>query len=129
VAGGKLPFHTIIPAFVTRAGQPVMSFGVMGGDMQPQGHVQMLVRLADYGQNMQAAADAPRWKITEDQQSVMIEPGFDAKVLEALQARGHRLLLASADSTDFGSAQIIQCLDQGYFAASERRRDGQAVGY
>jgi gamma-glutamyltranspeptidase/glutathione hydrolase len=129
VAGGKLPFHTIIPAFVTRAGQPVMSFGVMGGDMQPQGHVQMLVRLADYGQNMQAAADAPRWKITEDQQSVMIEPGFDAKVLEALQARGHRLLLASAYSTDFGSAQIIQCLDQGYFAASERRRDGQAVGY
>ena len=129
VAGGKLPFHTIIPAFVTRAGQPVMSFGVMGGDMQPQGHLQMLVRLADYGQNMQAAADAPRWKITEDQQSVMIEPGFDAKVLEALQARGHRLLLASAYSTDFGSAQIIQCLDQGYFAASERRRDGQAVGY
>jgi gamma-glutamyltranspeptidase/glutathione hydrolase len=59
----------------------------------------------------------------------MIEPGFDAKVLEALQARGHRLLLASADSTAFGSAQIIQCLDQGYFAASERRRDGQAVGY
>ncbi len=129
VAGGKLPFHTIIPAFVTRAGQPVMSFGVMGADMQPQGHVQMLVRLADYGQNMQAAADAPRWKIIADQQCVMIEPGFDPKVLEALRARGHRLLLASADSTDFGAAQIIQRLDQGYFAASERRRDGQAVGY
>ena len=68
-------------------------------------------------------------KIVEDQRCVMIEPGFDPKVLEGLQARGHRLLLASAESTDFGAAQIIQCLDQGYFAASERRRDGQAVGF
>jgi gamma-glutamyltranspeptidase / glutathione hydrolase len=129
VAGGKLPFHTIIPAFQTRAGRPLMSFGVMGGDMQPQGHVQMIVRLTDYGQNVQAAADAPRWKVIDNQRCVMVEPGFDASVLEGLQARGHRVQLAPRDSTDFGAAQLIQCLDQGYVAASERRRDGQAVGF
>ena len=129
VAGGKLPFHTIIPGFVTRDGQPVMSFGVMGANMQPQGHVQLLVRLADHRQNMQAAADAPRWKITEDQKEVMIEPGFDPAVLDELSARGHRLVSAPRDSTEFGAAQIIQRLDDCYLAASERRRDGQAVGF
>lgn len=129
VAGAKLPFHTIIPGFVTRDGNPVMSFGVMGANMQPQGHVQMMVRFADHGQNIQAAADAPRWKITEDQRGVMIEPGFDPAVLAELTARGHRLEFASRDSTDFGAAQLIQRLDHGYLAASERRRDGQAVGF
>ncbi len=129
VAGGKLPFHTIIPGFVTREGRAVMSFGVMGGNMQPQGHLQMLVRLADYGQNIQAAADAPRWKITEDLLGVMVEPGYEPDVLEALRERGHRLELSPRDSTEFGAAQLIQCLDYGYLAASERRRDGQAVGY
>jgi len=129
VGGGKRPFHTIIPGFVSRDGRAVMSFGVMGANMQPQGHVQMLVRLADYEQNMQAAADAPRWKITEDQQHIMVEPGFDAAVLDELQARGHRLVRAPRDSTEFGAAQLIQRLNDGYLAASERRRDGQAVGY
>ncbi len=65
VGGGKRPFHTIIPAFLSRDGKPVMSFGVMGGDMQPQGHLQMIVRMLDYGQNPQAAADAPRWKVSK----------------------------------------------------------------
>ena len=129
VAGGKLPFHTIIPGFVSRNGSPVMSFGVMGANMQPQGHVQMLVRLADHGQNMQAASDAPRWKISEDQQGVMVEPGFDAGVLDELASRGHRVTLYPRDSTDFGAAQLIYRLDHGYLAASERRRDGQAVGF
>ena len=129
VAGGKLPFHTIIPGFVTRDGKPVMSFGVMGANMQPQGHVQLLVRLADYGQNMQSASDAPRWKITEDQAQVMVEPGFDPAVLGELEARGHRLIRAPWESTEFGAAQIIQRLDDCYLAASERRRDGQAVGF
>jgi gamma-glutamyltranspeptidase / glutathione hydrolase len=129
VAGSKLPFHTIIPGFVTRDGKPAMSFGVMGANMQPQGHVQLLVRLADYGQNMQSASDAPRWKITEDQAEVMVEAGFDSAVLDELVARGHRLIHAPRDSTDFGAAQIIQRLDDCYLASSERRRDGQAVGF
>ena len=110
-------------------GQPVLSFGVMGANMQPQGHVQLLVRFADHGQNMQSAADAPRWKITEDQKEIMIEPGFDPAVLDELSVRGHRLVGAPRDSTEFGAAQIIQRLDGCYLAASERRRDGQAVGF
>lgn len=129
VDGGKLPFHTIIPGFVTRDGRALMSFGVMGANMQPQGHVQMLVRIADHGQNPQAAADAPRWKVTEDQREVMIEPGFDPSVLAELESRGHRLVRGPEDSTDFGAAQIIYRLDDCYLGASERRRDGQAVGY
>lgn len=129
VAGAKLPFHTIIPGFLTRDGAAAMSFGVMGANMQPQGQVQLLVRVLDHGQNVQAASDAPRWKITEDQQGVMLEPGFDADVVAELSARGHRLTFAAKDSTEFGAAQLIQCLDGGYAAASERRRDGQAVGY
>jgi gamma-glutamyltranspeptidase/glutathione hydrolase len=129
VGGAKLPFHTIIPGFVTRDDRPVMSFGVMGANMQPQGHVQMLVRLADFGQNAQAAADAPRWKITEDQRQVMVEPGFDQAVLADLASRGHELVMTARDSTDFGAAQLVMRLEDGYLAASERRRDGQAVGF
>lgn len=129
VEGGKRPFHTIMPGFVTSGGKPLLSFGVMGANMQPQGHVQMLVRVTDYGQNIQAAADAPRWKITEDQQSVMIEPGFSDAVLAELSARGHRLQLAPVDSTEFGAAQLIERMEHGYIGASERRRDGQAVGF
>ena len=129
VAGAKLPFHTIIPAFLTENGNPVMSFGVMGANMQPQGHVQLIVRLTHYGQNMQSASDAPRWKITEDQAHVMVEPGFDTAVLDELTARGHRLIHAPGDSTEFGAAQSIQRLEGCYLAASERRRDGCAVGY
>ena len=129
VAGAKLPFHTIIPGFVTKGGRPHLSFGVMGANMQPQGHVQMLVRLTDYSQNPQAAADAPRWKITEDQRQVMVEAGFEESVLADLAARGHDLVRAPRDSTDFGAAQLVQRLEHGYLAASEWRRDGQAVGY
>jgi gamma-glutamyltranspeptidase / glutathione hydrolase len=129
VGGGKLPFHTIIPGFLTQAGAPVMSFGVMGANMQPQGQVQMVTRVVDYGQNIQAAADAPRWKVTEDQLGVMVEPGFDPGVLDELATRGHRLTHAGWDSTEFGAAQLIHRLPDGYAAASERRRDGQAVGF
>ncbi len=129
VGGGKLPFHTIIPGFVTRAGRPCLSFGVMGGNMQPQGHLQLLVRLIDHGQNTQSAVDAPRWKITEDQRQVMLEPGFEPAVVADLAARGHAIVLAPRDSTEFGAAQAIQRLEHGYLAASDWRRDGQAVGY
>lgn len=128
VAPGKRPFHTIIPGFVTRDGKPLMSFGVMGADMQAQGHVQMVVRLADYGQNPQAAADAPRWKITKDQQ-VQIETTYPEATIRGLEKLGHRIQLMPPGSFEFGSAQLIYRMNQGYVAASEPRRDGQAVGF
>lgn len=128
VAPRKRPFHTIIPAFVTRNGQPVMSFGVMGGSMQAQGHAQVMIRFADARQNPQAAADAPRWRVDEGL-SVNIEPGFPAAALEDLRRRGHQLTEADRWSTDFGRAQLIFKMDDGYLAASERRTDGQAVGF
>lgn len=129
VAGAKRPFHTIIPGFLTRAGVPAMSFGVMGANMQPQGQVQLLVRMLDYGQNAQAASDAPRWKITEDQAGLLMEPGFDLAVISELSRRGHQIKQSTWDSTEFGAAQVIYKLEGGYLAASERRRDGQAVGF
>ena len=128
VGGGKRPFHTIIPAFLTRAGKPVMSFGVMGADMQPQGHMQMVIRLVDYGQNPQAAADAPRWKITVDG-AVLLEQAIAENVASGLAQLGHRVVRAPAGSTEFGAAQLIHRLDDAYVAASEPRRDGQAVGF
>jgi gamma-glutamyltranspeptidase/glutathione hydrolase len=128
VGGGKRPFHTIIPAFLTRDGKPVMSFGVMGADMQPQGHVQMVVRLVDYGQNPQTAADAPRWKIMLDG-TILLEQGVAEEVARGLAGLGHRIVRASPGSTEFGAAQLIHCLGDAYVAASEPRRDGQAVGF
>ncbi|HVY07231.1 MAG TPA: gamma-glutamyltransferase family protein [Burkholderiales bacterium] len=128
VAGGKRPFHTIIPAFLTRDGKPVMSFGVMGADMQPQGHLQMALRVIDYGQNPQVAADAPRWKILLDG-SILIEHAAGEKVVAGLAALGHRAIRAAPDSMEFGAAQLIYRLGDAYVAASEPRRDGQAVGF
>ena len=128
VAGGKRPFHTIIPAFLSRDGTPVMSFGVMGADMQPQGHLQMAVRLLDYGQNPQAAADAPRWKVTRDG-GVLLEQAVSEKLASELAQRGHPVNRVAAGSTEFGAAQLILKVDGGYVAASEPRRDGQAVGF
>jgi gamma-glutamyltranspeptidase/glutathione hydrolase len=124
----KRPFHTIIPAFVTRDGKPEMSFGVMGGSMQAQGHAQVMVRFADYRQNPQAAADAPRWRVGENL-DVNIEHGVPPAVIEELKSRGHRMAQADRWSTDFGRAQLIYRMEDGYLAASERRTDGQAVGY
>ena len=125
----KRPFHTIIPGFVTRRdGTPLMSFGVMGGHMQPQGHVQMIVRIADFGQNPQAACDAPRWHVCPDGR-VAVEPEFDPAVIETLSRRGHWI-----DTTPprfgFGGAQLILKLDSGgYCAASDGRKDGMAMGF
>ena len=124
----KRPFHTIIPAFITRDGRPEMSFGVMGGSMQAQGHTQVMVRFADYRQNPQAAADAPRWRVGENL-DVNIEHGVPAAVIDDLKSRGHRMAQADRWSTDFGRAQLIYRMDDGYLAASERRTDGQAVGF
>ena len=128
VAPRKRPFHTIIPAFVTQNGKPVMSFGVMAGSMQAQGHTQVMVRLADYRQNPQAAADAPRWRV-DTEFHVNIEHGVPAEVVNDLKGRGHNMVQADRWSTDFGRAQLIFRMDDGYLAASERRTDGQAVGY
>jgi len=128
VAPGKRPFQTIIPGFVTKDGQPLMSFGVMGGSMQSQGHLQVMLRMVDYQQNPQAAADAPRWRVDQGL-DVDIEQGVTAEVIGELQRRGHRLTQADRWSTDFGRAQLIFRMKEGYFAASERRTDGQAVGF
>jgi gamma-glutamyltranspeptidase/glutathione hydrolase len=126
VAGGKRPYHTIIPGFLTKDGKPVMSFGVMGGHMQPQGHAQMVVRLADYGQNPQAASDAPRWHVLAGLE-VELEKGTDPAVVRELVRRGH--VLCQPGTCYFGGAQLIYKLDDGYCAASDHRKDGQAVGF
>jgi gamma-glutamyltranspeptidase/glutathione hydrolase len=124
----KRPYQTIIPGFVTRDGAPVMSFGVMGGTMQPQGHAQVMVRIADYGQSPQAASDGPRYRVVQGM-DVNVEGGFKPAVLDDLKARGHRLVELVEGYMDFGAAQLIWKLDGGYFAASDPRRDGQAVGF
>jgi gamma-glutamyltranspeptidase/glutathione hydrolase len=123
----KRPYQTIIPGFVTQERKPVMSFGVMGGTMQPQGHAQVMVRIADYGQSPQAASDGPRFRIIQGME-VSVEGGFPAESLAELQRRGHRIVTLD-DYNQFGSAQLIWKLDGGYFAASDPRRDGQAVGF
>jgi gamma-glutamyltranspeptidase/glutathione hydrolase len=124
----KRPYQTIIPGFVTRDGQPVMSFGVMGGTMQPQGHAQVMVRIADYGQSPQAACDGPRFRFVQGMDVSVEDGGFPGATLEELQRRGHRIVTID-DYNQFGSAQLIWKLDGGYFAASDPRRDGQAVGF
>jgi gamma-glutamyltranspeptidase / glutathione hydrolase len=127
VGPNKRPYHTIIPAFVTKDGAAVMSFGVMGGFMQPQGHVQVLARIADHGQNPQAACDGPRFRWVEDMQ-VSCEKGFPPATLDELRQRGHELITVD-DYNQFGSCQAIWRLDGGYFAASDPRRDGQAAAF
>ena len=128
VAPRKRPYQTIIPGFVTRNGKPVMSFGVMGGTMQPQGHAQVMVRIADYGQSPQAACDGPRFRVVQGLDVSVEEGRFPAATLEELQRRGHRIVNVD-DYNQFGSAQLIWKLEGGYFTASDPRRDGQAVGF
>ncbi len=132
VAPGKRPFHTIIPAFLTQDGQPVMSYGVMGGNMQPQGHMQTLVRMLDYGQNPQAACDAPRWRFNAGL-NINVEAAMNAATVQGLQAMGHELDVINDSYQDFGAGQFIWRMGdpavEGYLAASDPRRDGQAVGF
>jgi len=132
VAPGKRPFHTIIPAFLTQDGQPVMSYGVMGANMQPQGHVQTLVRMLDYAQNPQAACDAPRWRYNEGL-VINVEAGMDAHTVQGLQQRGHTMEVINDSYQDFGSGQFIWRMGdpkvQGYVAASDSRRDGLVAGF
>jgi gamma-glutamyltranspeptidase/glutathione hydrolase len=132
VAPRKRPFHTIIPAFLTRDGAPVMSFGVMGGNMQPQGHVQTLVRMLDHRQGPQAACDAPRWRFNAGR-SLNVEAAMPAATVAGLAALGHEIEPLDDAYQDFGAGQFIWRLGdpaaEGYVAASDPRRDGQAAGY
>ncbi|MDH5631624.1 MAG: gamma-glutamyltransferase [Gammaproteobacteria bacterium] len=135
---GKRPFHTIIPAFVTRKGKPYMSFGVMGGSMQPQGHVQILVNMIDFGMNLQEAGDAPRMRHDGSSQptgeqmkdggTVFLESGIPQETVRELLSRGHRI---SEGKGGFGGYQAIMFDDRNkvYFGASESRKDGAAAGY
>ncbi|MCP1728536.1 gamma-glutamyltranspeptidase/glutathione hydrolase [Natronospira proteinivora] len=139
IAPGKRPFHTIMPGFVTRDGEPWLSFGVMGGAMQPQGQVQILLNLLVFGMNLQAAGDAPRIRhdgsagptgktAPEDGGVVNLEPGFPEGTAEALSDRGHQVRVGQGH---FGGYQAIAYnpVDRLWRGASEYRKDGQASGY
>ncbi|HEY2558347.1 MAG TPA: gamma-glutamyltransferase family protein [Caldimonas sp.] len=132
VAPDRRPFHTIIPAFLTRDGRPQMSFGVMGGNMQPQGHLQTLVRMLAHRQQPQAACDAPRWRFNAGRQ-INVEATMAAATVAGLVERGHEVEVIADSYQDFGSGQFIWRLGDpavdGYVAASDSRRDGQAVGF
>jgi len=132
VAPGKRPFHTIIPGFLSRAGRPQMCFGVMGGNMQPQGQIQTLCRMILAGQQPQAACDAPRWKWNQGL-DLELEPAIGTDIRAQLARRGHRLVTVDDSYMDFGSGQFIwrlgDSLREGYVAASDGRRDGQACGF
>ena len=132
VAPGKRPFHTIIPGFLTKDDQPVMSFGVMGANMQPQGHLQTLVRMLDYGQSPQTACDAPRWRYNAGF-NLNIEATMNPATVQALSARGHDMEMVNDSYQDFGAGQFIWRMGdpktEGYAAASDARRDGQAAGF
>ncbi len=127
-AGGKRPYHTIIPGFLTRDKQPVGPFGVMGDFMQPQGHTQVVIGTVDYKMNPQAILDAPRWRVTGGL-DVSLELGTPEHVISGLAARGHATHIP-ANRKMFGRGQIIWRLDDGVFVAgSDRRADGAAVGW
>jgi len=125
----KRPFHTIIPGFVTKDGEPEMSFGVMGGSMQAQGHVQMAVRVLMAGQNPQQASDAPRWQVMEDG-TITVEQTFDSVVVEGLRSMGHQVRVEPGwTNQSFGGAQLVRRHNGLYIAGSDSRKDGMAVGF
>ncbi len=128
VGGGKRPYNTIIPGFLTRNGAPLAAFGVMGGPIQPPGHVQTLSRLLDHGMNPQAALDAPRWKLNGGL-AFDLEPAAAPDLRAGLVALGHRNEGLADSYMDFGAGQFMVKVDGGYVAASDPRRDGQAAGF
>lgn len=125
VAPSKRPFHTIIPAFLTRNGQPLGPFGVMGAPMQPQGHIQVVVNMTDYGMNPQAALDAPRWRFLEGN-SVLLEQAVPRHVASGLGDRGHAVQV-SPEVGLFGKGQAVLRYEEALVAASEPRADGIAI--
>jgi len=134
----KRPFHTIIPAFITKDSNPYVSFGLMGGAMQPQGHAQIVINLIDFEMNLQEAGDAPRIRHQSDEQptggnmidggELALENGFDYKEVRELMKKGHKVIY---DLGSFGGYQaiMIDYINKIYFGASESRKDGNAVGY
>ena len=126
----KRPFHTIIPGFVTRDQAPLMSYGVMGGPIQAQGHMQMILRIMTFGQNPQAASDAPRWRVLEGR-GVAMESAVPAATRDALAALGHEITTSSPEAAfSFGGAQLIHRMQNGqYIAGSDHRKDGHAVAF
>lgn len=129
VAPGRRPFHTIIPGFLMRGGAPLMSFGLMGGSMQAQGHVQMTLRIADQGLNPQAASDAPRWRVLDDNHGLALEWNMPQATVEGLRLLGHPVSVAPRHDLEFGSAQLaLRLANGGYVAASDHRKDGYPVG-
>lgn len=137
-APNKRPFHTIIPAFVTKDGKPFMSFGVMGGATQPQGHAQIMINMIDFGMNLQEAGDAPRILHSGSSQptgermldggKLTLETGYDYNVIRELMSRGHSV---GFNSGSYGGYQGIMydAKNDVYYGASESRKDGQAAGY
>ncbi len=130
VGPDKRPFHTIIPGFVTRGGKPHMAFGLMGGPMQAQGHVQMFLRTQIWGQDPQTSADAPRWRFNYGLE-VAIEPGYSADTMTSLRDRGHAISDEASDvNFGFGGAQLVaRHPEGGYIAGSDPRKDGLAIGF
>jgi gamma-glutamyltranspeptidase/glutathione hydrolase len=125
----KRPAHTIIPGFVLgKDGRALMALGVMGGPMQPQGHLQLLLRTLVYGQNPQVAIDTPRWRVLSGQK-VAVEPGFDPRLVDGLRARGHEIVDPPDGVFAFGGAQMVMRSGSGYVGGSDPRKDGQAVGF
>ncbi len=132
VAPGKRPFHTIIPGFLSHQGQPVMAFGVMGANMQPQGHLQTLVRMLDHQQNVQTACDAPRWRFYHGK-VLNLEGTMAPALASGLMALGHEVSVIQDSYQDFGAGQFIwrqpDFAQRGYVAASDPRRDGAAAAW
>ena len=134
--GGKRPFHTIIPAFITKDNEPYISFGLMGGAMQPQGHAQIVINLIDFDMNLQEAGDAPRIRhmgsseptgeVMEDGGYLTLESGFSTDIRNQLTKLGHTL---KDEKGGYGGYQAIMLIDDVYYGASESRKDGQASGY
>lgn len=137
IGPGKRPFHTNIPAFATMDGRALACFGLAGWTMQPQAHVQFMVRLVDYRQNPQAVLDGPRWRIALEEPAIVLEPQIGAEVRAELNRRGHQIVETEkfvlartprGSAAMFGGAQMICKLENGYVGASDGRRDGQVLG-
>jgi gamma-glutamyltranspeptidase/glutathione hydrolase len=125
VAPGKRPFHTLIPGFITKDGQPFAAFGVMGGAMQPQGHTQVVLNMVEFGMDPQEAIDAARFRHLNGLR-VGVE-NMTPELQASLEALGHEII--PWDRTDYGGGQMVVRLEKGWAGASDARKDGLAIGH